>query len=408
MDQAKLNTPISYGRQCIDEDDIRAVTEVMRGDFITNGPRLELFEKAVAQAVGARFAVGVSSGTMALHLAVLALELPKNFLGVTSAMTFAASANCILYGGGRLGFVDIESDVPNMSPKKLQQFCQKYSPELVIPVSFAGIPADLPRIQEIGRAKNCRIIEDASHSLGSHYLVGKERFACGSCRHSDLAVFSFHPVKNITTAEGGMITTNDQGLYLKLLSLRNHGLCKDSSKFINPEPASGNWPEAGWYYEIQELGYNGRLSELHAALGLSQFGKMASFKRKRDELVLRYNKAFSSEPSLMIPGTGSDTSCDPFFHIYTLRVKGADPMTLRLQLYTYLKKNGVLAQVHYLPLPEHPLYKKTAINSDARFDNAQDYYASVLSLPLYPALELEQQDYVISRVLEFFKGQKRS
>lgn len=393
---------LSYGRQCLDDDDIRAVVEALKSDFLTTGPLLEAFEKAVAARVGVPYAVAVCNGTAALHLAVLALELPAGFIGATPPMTFAASANAFVYCGGRVAFVDIGEKTPNISPEKLEDFCRKKGPPAVVTaVSFAGVPADLPALAKLASRHGFRLIEDAAHSLGSEYKSGGKWLKSGCCAHSDLAVFSFHPVKNLTTAEGGMVLTADRGLYEKLLMLRNHGISREPGKMANRDLAFEGDSFNPWYYEISGLGFNARLSELHAALGLSQLKKLDAFKAARKRLVERYNEAFGRVPGLIVPCAAE--GLDPMWHLYALRLEGGAPA--RARLFRRLKENGIAPMVHYVPLNRHPHFRKHSVNAEGPFPAAEAYYSSVISLPLYPSLSDEDQRRVIEAVLAF-KGRE--
>lgn len=381
---------IPYGRQCLDEEDIRAVTDVLKGDWLTTGPSVEAFERAVADHVGVRHAVAVANGTVALHFAVLSLGLKNGFLGLTSPLTFAASANAVLYGGGRLGLVDIAPRHPGLSVERLEHVCEKGdAPNVIIPVSYAGYCPDLPRLKELSDRYGFKLIEDASHSLGTTFSHGAETHHSGDCTFTDLATLSFHPVKNITAAEGGMILTNDNLLYDRLLALRNHGMEKRPERMeVNDSPP--------WRYEVQSLGFNGRLSDLHAALGLSQMKKLGEFKARRRDLAEIYDSAFSGIEELITLEEiqAPLDSLDPFLHLYPLRLRNPDQRDL---LYNHLRSESILAQVHYLPIHHHPHFKKY-LPEDAIFPEADRFFESELSLPLFPDLKEREQDHVINSV----------
>src|SRR5438445_4059647 len=272
--------PLPCGRQWVDEEDIRAVVEILRSDWLTQGPMVKAFEQALADYCGARYAVAVSSGTAALHLACLAAGVGPGDGGLTSPISFAASANCIAYCGGAPAFVDIDPRTITMEPASLERTCQQQPPKVVIPVDFAGQPADLPAIYQIARKVGALVIEDAAHSLGATYDYQGQPFRTGSCAHADMATLSFHPVKHITTGEGGAVLTNDAGLYQRLLDLRTHGITRD--------PARLTRDDGPWYHEQQELGFNYRITDIQCALGLSQLRKLAAFVARRRELVQRY------------------------------------------------------------------------------------------------------------------------
>ncbi|MDP3014641.1 MAG: aminotransferase class I/II-fold pyridoxal phosphate-dependent enzyme, partial [Candidatus Subteraquimicrobiales bacterium] len=279
---------IPYGKQWIDEDDIKAVEEVLKSDFLTQGPKIAEFEKAICRYTGAKYCVAAANGTAALHLAVLALEIKRGSEGITSPITFVASANALIYGGLRPIFADIDEKTYNIDPTEIKKRITLKT-KVLIPVHFAGQSADMAEISKIAKSKDLLIIEDAAHAIGSRYADGAK---IGSCGYSDMTTFSFHPVKTITTGEGGAITTNSGKLYKRLLLLRTHGITKDE-KELSQTPGP-------WYYEMQALGYNYRLTDIQAALGISQLKKLDKFKFRRREIVEAYNKAFSSLPSITI------------------------------------------------------------------------------------------------------------
>lgn len=389
---------LRYSRQCLDQSDIEAVLEVLQSDYLTTGPKVEAFEKAIAAKVGVKYAVAVCNGTMALDLAVKALELPGQFTGLTSPLTFAASANAILYAGGQLDLIDIEEKTPNLSPQALKDyFNQSNQANCIIPVSYAGIPADLPTLQEVAQSHGLKVIEDASHAFGSTYSHEGKDIHCGSCQHSDLAVFSFHPVKNITTAEGGMVTTNSVELYHRLLELRNHGMTKKPEDFqsnhtTEPPP---------WYYEIKSLGYNARLSEIHAALGLSQLKKLELFKSSRRQQVEKYNQALKDLSLFTTPDHLCTDQQKPFFHLYPLRTRDADE-SVKLKLFKHLARQNIHCQVHYIPIHWHPHFSKH-LKAQKTYPHAESFYLSEISLPLFPSLAEDEQKEVISSILSFYE-----
>ena len=309
--------PIPYSRQSISEEDINAVVEVLRSDWLTQGPKVREFEEALAHECGAKHCVVVANGTMALHLACLALGVGPGDLGITSPITFLASANCIAYCGGRVDFADIDPTTLCLSPERVEEYCKTVAvPKVVIPVDFAGVPADLPSFKKLSEKYGFKLIEDAAHSLGSTYQHEGRTYACGSCAHTDLAILSFHPVKTITTGEGGAVLTNDDALADKLQVLASHGVVRDPSRFVNDPssfaaasnlqpPTSSNLhlssasnlqpPTSNclpYYYEMQSLGFNARITDIQCALGLSQLKRLKEFKAKRQEIVRLYNDAF--------------------------------------------------------------------------------------------------------------------
>lgn len=390
---------IPYARQSLQEEEIEAVARVLRSDFLTTGPTIEAFERAVAGQVGARHAVAVANGTLALHLACAALDLSPGYLGLTSPLTFAASANAILYTSGRVGFVDIGIEDPCMDPSLLEDYCKNNrGPDLVIPVSFSGIPADLPAIHRLAKQYGFKVIEDAAHSLGSDFRAAGQAHHSAGCTFSDLSILSFHPVKNITSAEGGMILTNSDHLNARLRELRNHGMSKDPQRWKNRDLGfSGSEPN-GWYYEIQSLGFNARLSDVHAAIGLVQLKKLPDWKKRRAAIVQKYMTAFKELEDVRLP-LPHTRDVDPCYHLFPLRLTGKKASERRGRLYRHLHRHGILAQVHYVPLHLQPLY---ATCDRGELDHAEAYYAGEISLPLYPAMTDSQVETVIQAVRDYF------
>ncbi|WP_078120703.1 UDP-4-amino-4,6-dideoxy-N-acetyl-beta-L-altrosamine transaminase [Thiosocius teredinicola] len=378
---------IPYGRQDVDENDIEAVVDVLRSDWLTQGPVVPMFEQAIADYCCARRAVAVSSGTAGLHLAYLAAGLGPGSLLWTSPITFVASANAALYCGAEVDFVDVEADTANMSVQALEAKLEAAErngrlPDVVVPVHFAGLPCDLESIDELAQRFGFTVIEDASHALGARYCsrpVGNGRFA-------DMAVFSFHPVKNITTGEGGIVTTNDDALAERMTRLRSHGIEKTP-------PLLSDDNAGGWYYEQQALGFNYRLTDMQAALGLSQLQRLDQFIEDRARLVKRYDEAFA-DCALRVVGSPSD-ALSTAHHLYVVRVDGGE--AVRRQLYDHLHANEVMAQVHYIPVHLQPYYRDKGFGP-GDFPHAEAYYAGALSLPLFPTLTDEQQDKVIRLV----------
>jgi perosamine synthetase len=350
--------------------DVKAVVEVLKSDFLTTGPMIDRFEDALCKATGAKYAITCSNGTTALHLACLALGVSKGDLGVTSPLTFLASANCIEYCGGRTDFVDIDPERLCLSPEALEAYCCKEKPKVVIPVDFAGIPADLPGIYGLSRKYGFKVIEDAAHSLGSFYTHHGVRYACGSCAHADLATLSFHPVKNITTGEGGAVLTNSSKLADRVRLLRSHGMVRRPSK-------------APWYYEMSEIGYNYRITDIQCGLGLSQLKSLKKFKQRREALALIYDKAFNDADSLVIPPRPE--GADICHHLYPVQFTAGERM--RLKVYQALLSNGIRAQVHYYPVHLQPYYMKKYGYRPGKCESAESFYARCLSMPLFPGLK---------------------
>ncbi len=377
--------PIPYGRQHITEADIEAVAEVLRSDFLTQGPKIEEFEKKFADYIGSKYAVAVSNGTTALHLCTLALEVNSSQKVITTPITFAASANCVRYCGGEVVFSDIDSNSYLLDLNKVEDLLKKEpnSYKGIIPVDFMGLAVNLEELKQLTDKYGLWIVEDACHAPGGYFIDYKSnRQNCGNSNFADLAIFSFHPVKHIATGEGGMITTNSKKLYDKLLILRTHGITK------NPELMHKN--DGGWYYEMQELGYNYRLSDMQAALGVSQLSRADEGLARRKQIAIKYNEAFKSLPIT--------TPLSAEGHAYHLYVILSDN---RKELYDFLRKKNIFCQVHYIPVHTLPYYQQLGWKA-GDMPVAENYYEKCLSLPMYPSLSDEDQERVIAAVKEFF------
>lgn len=370
---------IPYGTQCIDEDDIKAVEAVLRSGYLTTGPKINEFEHAVAGYVGARYGTAAANGTAALHIACMAIGLGRGDEVITTPNTFAASANCILYCGAKPVFADIDPVTYNISPESVRQ-CITEKTKAIIAVHYAGQPCCMDELNQIAREYSLTIIEDAAHALGSEYKGEKIG------RISALTCFSFHPVKLITTGEGGMVTTNDKGLYEKLLRYRTHGITKDCNAMEKQE-------EGAWYYEQLELGYNYRLSDIHCALGLSQLKKLPMFLQKRREIAHIYNQAFQTDSDILIPA--QDERGTSSWHLYVIQV----PAEKRQRIFNKLRADGIGVNVHYIPVYKHPYYQKHGY-SQVYCNEAEKLYSRMISLPIYPGLTKEQQEYIIEKVKE--------
>lgn len=398
---------IPYGRQDITNRDIEAVTKVLKSDYLTQGPEIAQFEQAFADYVGSTFAVAVANGTAALHLCALALDVNESSKVITTPLTFAASGNCIRYCGGTLDFADIDSktyllDVDAVRKKLESNPKGTYSG--IIPVEFAGRAVDLETFRKLADEFGLWIIEDACHAPGGYFTdsQGEKQF-CGNGKFADLAIFSFHPVKHIASGEGGMITTNDKSLYERLLKLRTHGITKNESEFeldldfatgttnYESENASSTYP--GWYMEMQELGYNYRLTDFQAALGHSQLQDAPQRLERRREIAQKYNEAFSDSAYILGQSGYIESHA---YHLYVIETPK------RLELYNFLRTNGIYAQVHYIPLHLMPYYRSFGWKP-GDIPNAESYYKGCLSLPIFPNLTEEEQDFVISKIKEFFE-----
>lgn len=370
---------IPYGRQSISEADIEAVVEVLRSDFLTQGPVVPRFEQAVADYCSARFGVAVNSGTAALHIACLALGVGPGDWVWTSPISFVASANCALYCGAQVDFVDIEPDTGNMCAMELERKlvaakAQGCLPKVVIPVHFAGLPCDMQEIHRLGQEYGFKIIEDACHALGARY----QGEPTGNGRYSDITVFSFHPVKIITTGEGGMAMTNDPALAKTMSMLRSHGITRDPADFINE-------PDGPWYYEQQMLGFNYRMTDIHAALGLSQMSNLEDWIAKRSELARNY---FETLAPHLIPRYFS-TERRSAFHLYVHHIAPEQ----RSVLFRKLREQEIGANVHYMPIYTQPWYQKWAQTS---LPCTEQFYAGAITAPLFPSLTTAQQMKICS------------
>lgn len=394
---------IPYGRQHITEQDVTCVVEALHADYLTQGPRIADFEAQFANYVGATYAVAVSNGTAALHLCTLALGVASGQKVITTPITFAASANCVRYCGGEVVFADIDPDTYLLdikAVKRLLQAAPQGTYQGIIPVDFAGRAIDLEAFRQLADEYGLWLIEDSCHAPGGFFQDTQgEMQTCGNGRFADLAIFSFHPVKHIACGEGGMITTNDESLYHKLLTLRTHGITRDVGGFQNsPEFAAAD-PQAtaypGWYMEMQTLGFNYRLTDFQAALGTSQLARADAGLVQRRAIAQRYAEAFAGQ--WFIKGQ-SGVIGGHAYHLYVIEVED------RLGLYNYLREHSIFAQVHYIPCHLMPYYRDLGWK-EGDFPYAERYYRGCLSLPMYPTLSEQEQAFVIQKISEFFKQQ---
>jgi UDP-4-amino-4,6-dideoxy-N-acetyl-beta-L-altrosamine transaminase len=387
-----MQSIIPYGKQEITEEDIQAVVETLRSDFLTQGPKIIEFENTFAEYVGAKYAVAVSNGTAALHLSVLSLNLKPGEKVITTPITFAATANCIRYCDGEVVFADIDSETYLLDLKSVRNLLEnspKGTYKGIIPVDFAGRPINLEDFKKLADEFGCWIIEDACHAPGGYFRdsKGTKQF-CGNGQFADLAIFSFHPVKHIACGEGGMITTNDEKLYKKLLKIRTHGITK--------EPTLMSKNEGGWYYEMQELGYNYRLTDFQATLGTSQLKRANEGIKRRREIAKIYFEAFKNNPK--IKGQ-SGINEGHAYHLYIIEVEK------RKELYEFLKSKEIYCQVHYIPVHNLPYYQSLGWK-EGDFEFAENYYKGCLSLPMFPSLTKQQQNYIIESIFLFFNETK--
>jgi UDP-4-amino-4,6-dideoxy-N-acetyl-beta-L-altrosamine transaminase len=380
---------IPYGCQQITERDIEAVVATLRSDFLTQGPQVAAFEEAFASYIGSRYAIAVANGTAALHLSALALGVGPGKRVITSPLTFAASANCVLYCGGTVEFCDIDRqtlllDIEQVRKKLEAAHVGTYAG--IIPVDFAGATIDMEAFRALADDFGLFLLEDSCHAPGGYFTDSKgKKQNCGNGVFADAAIFSFHPVKHITCGEGGMITTNDPKLYQKLLRLRTHGITK------NPKELTAN--EGGWYYEMQDLGFNYRLSDISAALGLSQLERAVENLSIRRSIADKYAAAFESIEEVEFMNTPNEGHA---YHLAVIQVKN------RKELYEHLRAHQIYAQVHYIPLHLHPYYQQRFGTQRGDFPEVENYYAQALSLPIFPTLDFKDLDYIITTIKNFY------
>ena len=368
-----------YGHQNITEDDIAAVTKVLRSDYLTQGPKLEAFESAICEYTGARYCVAISSATAALHIAMLATRVKNGDEVITTPNTFVASANCVRYVGADIVFTDIDPETANIDANKIRV---KDKTKAIIPVHFAGQSCDMEIIQKLAKESGAVVIEDASHAIGSEYKGTK----VGSCVYSDMTVFSFHPVKTITTGEGGAITTNDEELFEKLRLFRAHGITKDSKKMSHCE--------GPWFYEMQELGFNYRMTEMQSALGISQLKRLEAFKQRRRAVVDLYKELFNDDSRVRF--LKEESYSNACFHLCPVLIDFEKLRIDKKLFFEELREAGLNLQVHYIPVYWQPYYKKMGYEKGL-CPNAEKYYRQTVSLPLYPDLSDADVEEIVIR-----------
>ena len=370
---------LPYGHQCIDEEDIAAVVEVLRSDLITQGPKVDEFERKVAGYCGAKYAVAMSSGTAALHAACAVAGISAGDEVVTTPITFAATANAVVYCGGRPVFADIREDTLNIDVREIERRIMPRT-KVILPVDFAGHPADLDDIMAIARARKLIVIEDACHALGAEYKGRKT----GSL--ADMTVFSFHPVKHITTGEGGMVLTNAEEFYQKLKIFRQHGIVRDSSA---GQP---------WYYEIPHRGYNFRLTDFQCALGISQLKKLDLFVARRREIAAKYNEAFAEMKEIITPA--EEEYVKAAYHIYVIQLRTEKLTAGRQEIFEALRAENIGVNVHYLPVHLHPYYQRKFGYKIGDYPRSEAYYERAITLPLFPKMSDADAENVIKAVRE--------
>ena len=385
---------IPYGKQEITQQDIDAVVDVLKSDFLTQGPQVPLFEKAIKDAVNAEYALAVNSATSALHIACLALGVGTGDVVWTTPITFVASANCALYCGADIDFVDINSDTYNLCANKLEQKLihakanDLLLPKVVIPVHLCGQPCEMDKVHQLGKEYGFSIIEDASHAIGGRY----KNNPIGNCEYSDITIFSFHPVKIVTTAEGGVATTNNQALAQKMELLRSHGITRDTS--LMTEQSHG-----GWYYEQVDLGFNYRMTEMQAALGVSQMSRLHDFVATRNALAANYDQLLKDLP-LITPLQIDDSYSGR--HLYVIRLKLDEIKWTQQEVFKQLRENGIGINLHYIPVHIQPYYAKMGFKLND-FPLAAKYYSEAISIPLFHTMSIEQQNAVVTVLTNILK-----
>ena len=389
---------LPYSRQKIDQTDIKSVIQVLKSDFLTQGSMVPKFEKLVSKKIGSKYAVALNSATSALHVGCMSLNIKKGDIVWTSANSFVASINCAKYLGAKIDLIDIDKDTFNLSTNELKKKLllakkNRKLPKLIIIVHFAGLSCDLKEIYKLSKKYKFKIIEDASHAIGSKYYKDK----IGNCKYSDITVFSFHPVKIITSGEGGMCLTNNKILRDKMLLFRSHGITKDyklfkKKRFQNP-----------WYYEQQTLGYNYRMSDIHAALGISQLTKLDKFVKERNKIAKNYFKILKNLPIILPKNPKGLLSS---FHLFVIRINFKKTKKTYNELFDYLRKKKLWVNLHYLPIYSHPYYNKNF--NKKNFQNMETYYKSSISIPIYPGLTFKEQNYIKKTLEKFFNEKKES
>lgn len=377
----------SYGKQSISFSDIWEVIKTLKSPWLTQGPRVREFEECLCSYTGAKYAVAVSNGTAALHLAMRAIGLSIGDEVITSPVTFLASANCVLYAGGKVAFADIEADTACIDPDEIKKHVNKRT-KAIIPVHFAGQSCDMVAINKIAKRNKLYIVEDAAHAIGSEY----KNEIVGSCTYSDMAIFSFHPVKTISTGEGGAISTNSKEYYEKLLMLRSHGMTKSIDNFQQYDPIN----DGSWFYEMQMLGYNYRLTDIQAALGISQMKRLERFVKRRREIVALYKESFKDSKIFSFLVERNDSRAA--FHLFPLLIDFIKLNQNKKIFMEKIKSRGLNLQVHYIPVHLQPYYKQFGYRK-GDFPIAENFYQQTLSLPLYPDLS----DRDVSNIIQIIK-----
>ena len=380
---------IPYGRQSIDKRDIEATCKILMSDWLTQGPIVEKFETELASFCGVKYAVLVSSGTAALHIAAIAAGIKTGDEVIVPPLTFVATANAVLYAGGTPKFVDIKALSGNIDPNEIDKLITKKT-KAIFPVHYAGFPCDMEKIHKIAKRNKLMVIEDACHALGSEYKFKGSWIKAGSCKHSDMAILSFHPVKHITTGEGGAVLTNDKKLYLKLKALRTHGIYKDEKM---------NKKHGPWYYEMRDCGFNYRITDFQCALGLTQLKKIKQFVRRRREIAGFYYKAFKNNPYFDVIEEGKHEKSS--YHLFPILLKGKYKKK-RKSVFNKLRESGLGVQVHYIPVYHQPFYRKLGYKKGI-CAKCEDFYSSEISIPMFPGMTNNDVSLVIKKIFKALK-----
>lgn len=377
---------LPYGKQCIDETDIRNVVNVLKSDFITQGPKIDEFERKLAEYCGSKYAVAFNSGTSALHGAYFAMGIGKGDEIITSPNTFVATSNAALYLNATPIFTDIEKETGNLDVSKVEEKITEKT-KLVVPVHYSGNPVDLKELYKIAEEKNIKIIEDAAHAIGAKYHGEK----LGNSKYSEMSIFSFHPVKHITTGEGGAVLTNDKSYYEKLIMFRSHGITKNH--FVNE-------PDGDWYYEMHYLGFNYRITDIQAVLGISQLEKLDTFVKRRRNIAKLYQNAFEDNPFFRI--VTEKANCNSSYHLYPLLIE-EKYKDKKKEIFLKLRDEGLGVQVHYIPVYLQPYYQNLGYKKGL-CPKSEDFYQREISIPMYPSMSNEDVDYVIRKVFKVFES----
>ena len=400
MRNAKINR-IPYSTHYIDNYDIKLVNKVLKSRSITQGNTIKEFEKKICKYTGSKYAVAVTSCTAGMHIACKALGFNSKSTMYTSVISFVSSANVGKYLGGNVDFIDIDEDTVNMCTKNLETKIKIKKPKIVIPVHMGGYPCDMKKINQISKKYDFKIIEDCAHALGAKYDTRGKKIKIGSCKFSDISVFSMHPVKSITTGEGGIITTNNKNTYLKLLRLRSHGINKLDDKPIYKNYAYSNKTFNPWYYEMRELGYHYRITDIQCALGIGQLKKLNLFLKKRREISVNYDKKFKTIKNISAYQKFKRKISSN--HLYITKINYKKIKKTRADLMNYLEEMSISSQVHYIPIVMHPYYKRMGFKMK-NYPNAQKYYNQCLSIPNFYKLTKSRQNYVINTINKFLNN----